>query len=166
MTRCTDAGAEFDCTRRYRRRLWRRWSSGRGVALFVMLNPSTADAARDDPTIRRCAGFARDWGFAGFDAVNLYDLRATDPRDLFAAKRPCSAANDAAIRAAARATDLAVVAWGALADPARASTVLDLLRREDAEPHALSLTKNGQPRHPLYLRRTCRPVPFTPAAAP
>lgn len=162
----TDAGAEFDRTRRYRRRLWRRWSEGAGIAAFIMLNPSTADAGRDDPTVRRCAGFARDWGFAGFDVVNLYDFRATDPRDLFAAARPCSAANDHAIAAAARAAALTVAAWGARAEPARARAACKIVGREGARLHALALTKVGQPRHPLYLRRSCRPVLFRPGAAP
>jgi hypothetical protein len=162
----TDAGAEFDRTRRYRRRLWRRWEQGAGIAVFIMLNPSTADAGRDDPTMRRCAGFARDWGFAGFEAVNLYDFRATSPRDLFAARRPCSSANDAAIVAAASSADLTVAAWGAHAKPSRAAAVLELLERERMDVHALALTKDGQPRHPLYLRRDRRPFPLKPAAAP
>lgn len=166
MIEYTDAGAEFDRTRRYRRRLWRRWDGGRGVACFIMLNPSTADARRDDPTMRRCAGFAKGWGFAGFDAVNLYDYRATDPRDLFAADRPCSRANDAAIFSAAAAADLVVAAWGGRAEAARAEAVMSALAAASVELCALGLTRDGAPRHPLYLRRDSRPQPFTPACAP
>lgn len=162
----TDAGADFDRTRRYRRRLWRRWSDGQGRACFIMLNPSTADAEREDPTMRRCAAFARDWGYAGFDAVNLYDFRATDPRDLFAAPRPCSRANDPAILAAATGADLVVAAWGAGAKPDRAEAVVSTLHAAGLRLHALALTRAGEPRHPLYLRRDARPSPFTPAAAP
>ena len=65
-------GATFSADRRYRYRLWREWDRSRAVVAFVMLNPSTADASRDDPTIRRCIGFARAWGFGGVEVANLF----------------------------------------------------------------------------------------------
>ncbi|TMF61888.1 MAG: DUF1643 domain-containing protein, partial [Chloroflexi bacterium] len=68
-------GATFSADRRYRYRLWRRWDGARPVVAFVMLNPSTADARRDDPTIRRCIGFAKSWGFGGVEVVNLFAYR-------------------------------------------------------------------------------------------
>src|SRR5207245_10014631 len=74
------SGASFSRDRRYRYRLWRRWDAARPVVAFVMLNPSTADAARDDPTIRRWSGFARAWGYGRLEVVNLFAYRATDPR--------------------------------------------------------------------------------------
>lgn len=150
-------GALFDPTRRYRYRLWRRWADG-GLAVFVMLNPSTADAERDDPTIRRCAGFARAWGFGGMTVVNLFALRATDPARLHRARDPVGRDNDRHIAAAAAGGDLVVVAWGVhggLRERDRA--VLDLLAA--SRPRCLGLTRGGHPRHPLYLpaRTRCRP---------
>ena len=65
---------------RYRHALGRHWDNDKGFVLFIMLNPSTADAQQDDPTIRRCMDFAKRWGFGGIEACNLFDWRATDPK--------------------------------------------------------------------------------------
>src|SRR5438128_11131670 len=106
-------GATFSRDRRYRYRLWRRWDRSRAVVAFVMLSPSTADAMHDDPTIRRCVGFARAWGCGGVDVVNLFALRATDPRALRKAADPIGPANERHLRRAVRAAGLVVLAWGA-----------------------------------------------------
>lgn len=132
---------------------------------FVMLNPSTADASVNDPTIRRCMGFARSWGFGGLRVVNLYAWRATKPADLWIAYRgrACITGgpeNDNAIRDAARQSVRVVVAWGAHAEPDRAAEVLALLREVDASPLCLGTTKSGAPRHPLMLPRGTVPLPF------
>ena len=103
-------GATFSRDRRYRYRLWRRWDRSRAVVAFVMLNPSTADAMHDDPTIRRCVGFARAWGFGGVDVVNLFALRATDTRALRKAADPIGPANDRHLRRAVRSAGLIVLA--------------------------------------------------------
>ena len=138
-------GATFSADRRYRYRLWRRWDGARPVVAFVMLNPSTADARRDDPTIRRCIGFAKSWGFGGMEVVNLFAYRTTDPGELRRVTDPVGADNDRHIRRAIARADLVVLAWGART---RSRRLLSL-------PHArcLGLTRAGQPRHPLYLRR-------------
>ena len=83
-----ERSANFSRCRRYRYALWRRWAPGDDYVLLVGLNPSTADHRRDDPTIRRCIGFARDWGYSGLCVANLFAFRATYPRDLFAADDP------------------------------------------------------------------------------
>jgi hypothetical protein len=135
----------------YRYLLSRRWGRGPG-ALFVMLNPSTADDQRDDPTIRRCIGFARRWRLAAVEIVNLYALRATRPRDLFAHPAPVGGDNDAAIAdAAARASSI-IVAWGAhgARDPARVARVLDALG-SGRRLRCLGINQDGGPRHPLYV---------------
>src|SRR4029077_5114543 len=85
--------AEFSHCRRYRFALWRRWDSGPQV-LFVMLNPSTADETTDDPTIRRCIGFARTWGFGSLAGANLFAFRTLKPRQLRPASEPIGAGND------------------------------------------------------------------------
>lgn len=178
-----ERGAMLSDCRRYRYRLWRRWGDGPTV-LFVMLNPSTADALQDDPTIRRCIGFAQRWGAGRLEVVNLYAWRATNPRELdgvwceangwasptgeygpwhytstagpFMANR-----NDVIIEEAAREADRIVAAWGAWSGPddyAVARVLEDLLPQGRVE--ALALTKHGQPRHPLYVRGDVEPVPY------
>jgi hypothetical protein len=139
----------------YRYLLSRRWGLG-APALFVMLNPSTADATDDDPTIRRCIGFARRWGAPAVEVVNLYALRATRPRDLFAHAAPVGPDNDDAIAGAAARAGAIVVAWGVhgARDPRRAARVLELLR---GHPIAcLGVNRGGEPRHPLYLPARAR----------
>jgi hypothetical protein len=153
--------AIFDVGRRYRFRLSRVWDATKPRICFVLLNPSTADAARLDPTVRRCAGFARGWGAGALEITNLFALRATDPRDLRAAPEPIGEGNDEAILAGALAADLVVCGWGihgALRQRHRA--VLTTLTAAGVEPLALGLTKGGHPRHPLYLRRDLWPTPI------
>ena len=146
----TTAGAVLDRTRTYRYRLWRRWAAGNSV-LFVLLNPSTADAEHDDPTLRRCVGFARRWGFGGVEIVNLFALRATDPRHLRNAVDPVGPDNNRQIRRAAQAAELVVAGWGNHgARDGRAAIVSRLLGR-GRTLHCLGVTRQGQPRHPLYV---------------
>jgi len=150
------SGAAFDATRRYRYLLWRRWRArGRSVVL-VMLNPSTADATKNDATIRRCIGFAQCWGFAAMTAVNLFAWRATHPKDLRRAVEPVGPLNDEVIRDAAGRADRVVAAWGAHGDLlGRGDAVLASLR--DVGPvHAFGRTGTGQPAHPLRLARTTK----------
>jgi len=145
-------GATFSRDRRYRYRLWRRWDRARPVVAFVMLNPSTADARRDDPTIRRCIGFARRWGYGGIEVVNLFAYRSTDPRLLRRLRDPVGRDNHRHIRRALRKAALVIVGWGAWTVR---SPLEDLGRAR-----CLGLTSGGQPRHPLYLRRDVQHVPY------
>lgn len=120
---------------------------------FIMLNPSTADAMKNDPTIRRCMGFASDWGYGHLSILNLFALRSPYPRDLLISDDPIGAHNNHYI--AHTKADAFVCAWGAVGAPMmqeRAAQVLDMLKRK-LEPlfHLGDLTKEGQPRHPLYL---------------
>jgi hypothetical protein len=139
----------------YRYLLSRRWGPG-APALFVMLNPSTADDTSDDPTIRRCIGFARRWGAPAVEVVNLYALRATRPRDLFAHAAPVGPDNDAAIADAAARAAAIVVAWGAhgARDAARVRCVVGLLGARRLA--CLGTSRGGEPRHPLYLPTRAR----------
>ena len=124
-----------------------------------MLNPSTADERTDDPTIRRCIGFARDWGYGGVEIVNIFALRATDPRELRRARDPIGRMNDAHVAGAAKRSAAVVIAWGAHgALLARGAAALGLLSPR-ARLLALGWTQAGEPRHPLYLRRDVRPTP-------
>lgn len=145
----------------YRYRLGRTWGEG-PRATFVMLNPSTADATTDDATIRRCIGFARDWGMAGLDVVNLYALRSRDPRKLWDHEDPVGPDNDAHLAdialKATRSSWPVVAAWGTHAKPARV-THLRALPGMQRLLH-LGITKGGAPRHPLYVAKATTPRPW------
>lgn len=149
------AGATFSRDRRYRYRLWRIWDRSLGIVAFVMLNPSTADATRDDPTIRRCVAFARRWGYGGVEVVNLFGLRATEPRDLCRARDAVGPANDRYLRRVGRRASLVVIAWG-VNGAIRGRTVRRLIGLAGAR--CLGTTRSGEPRHPLYVRSDTRLV--------
>lgn len=134
----------------YRYVLTRTWDSAAEPVVFVMLNPSTADATVDDRTVRRCIWFAKREGFGGIIVVNLYAYRATNPRVMFAAEDPVGPANDAIIAEHTRGRTV-IAAWSYHAEPARTEQVLELLS-EAAAVFVLGLTKHGHPRHPLYVR--------------
>ena len=140
--------------RTYRYSLTREW--GRGLAvLFVGLNPSTADETMDDPTIRRCISFARDWGYARLHMANLFAFRATEPRDMKNASDPVGPENDRHLLALANDSALTVAAWGVHGTfGGRHNAVRGMLPRL----HYLRLTKDGHPGHPLYLPGTLKPV--------
>ena len=138
--------AVFSPDRRYRYRLGRRWAGSASVT-FVMLNPSTADAEVDDPTIRRCIDFARRWGYGGLEVVNLYAFRATRPADLWRAEDPVGPDNDDHLRAVFARSAMIIAAWGVEAAADRVEQVLAF-----APPMlALALSRAGHPRHPLYV---------------
>lgn len=146
----------------YRYRLTRQWNSGAFRLTWVMLNPSTADAEVDDPTIRRCMGFARAWGYGGIVVVNLFALRATDPRELREHDAPVGPENDEHIRKVASDGAPVICAWGANVFAAeRAASVLEILRHaQGAGVRCLGTTKGGAPRHPLYVPAATKPAQF------
>jgi hypothetical protein len=135
---------------KYRYLLERKWSIGLPCVTWIMLNPSTADAEKDDPTIRRCIGFSKAWGYGSLYVVNLFAWRATDPSELKRVLRPVGPENDHYIgRAAANCKEI-VAAWGAHGSfQDRDKVVLNLLKGFGIT--ALSLTTKGSPGHPLYL---------------
>ena len=145
-----------DCGQ-YRYTLTREWDEGRPALTFIMLNPSTADATLDDPTIRRCIGFARDRGFGGLRVLNLFAFRATDPAHMKAAQDPVGPDNDihliAALTAAAAANAPVIAAWGTHgAHNGRAAEVRELALQYGVELMCLGATRDGHPRHPLYVK--------------
>ncbi len=146
---------------RYRYRLEREVGerSSRSV-LFVMLNPSTADAEIDDPTIRRCASFVRSWGYGRLVVVNLFAFRATDPRALRTAKDPVGPRNDSFVVGEARKAARIVAAWGTGGKYLdRDRVAMGLLA--DGGVECLGTTDEGFPRHPLYLGRDVLPRPYS-----
>ena len=162
--------ANFSPCGRYRYSLDRFWGAGTAepytseVCVFIMLNPSTATAEKDDPTIRRCLGYAKAWGFCLLRVVNLFAYRATDPADLKMANGPVGRDNDAVLKASVRSGGLVIAAWGAHgAWEGRADYVVNqLLAPWSRKLQCLGTTNEGHPRHPLRLRKDLQPVPFKP----
>jgi len=145
----------------YRYLLQRFWDARLETLNFIMLNPSTADANKNDATIRRCMGFARDLGFGSLEVTNLFALRSTDPKALKRTKDPVGPENDEHIISSAKVCQLTICAWGTHGVfHGRGAAVLKLLRDAGITPHALSFAAGGIPKHPLYLPGDLKPVPI------
>jgi len=152
----TDTDAILSDCGRYRYMLRRVWDRTKPVCLFVGLNPSTADATKDDPTIRRCVRFADDWGYGALMMGNLFAFRATDPKQMIAAADPVGPLNDQWLKEVARGCGIVIAAWGANGSlNARDWEVRQMMPKQ---MHHLGLTKAGQPKHPLYLKAGTLPV--------
>lgn len=158
------SNAYFSDCGKYRYSLIRVWDYKKPTVLFIMLNPSTADAEKDDPTIRRCIGFAKDWGYGGLYVVNLFALRSTNPKELLTAPFVVGIENEKWIRRMSCLAHLVVCAWG------NSSIVNQLQKRLDStwkplswinKPlHYLQLSNDGTPKHPLYLPKNLTPKPY------
>jgi hypothetical protein len=149
--------AEFSPCRTWRYALRRIRAPEAPSVMFVGLNPSTADEIRDDPTARKCIRFAESWDYGGIILANLFAYRATDPRELKVVSDPVGPDNDHWLTRLAGEATIVIAAWGVYGGFIRRdSVVMDLL----GDVRCLGLTKDGKPRHPLYLKSDCRPVPF------
>lgn len=150
-----------DCER-YRYSLTRIWEPDGKRVLFVMLNPSTATEVQNDPTVERCERRARHLGFGGFRVTNIFAWRATDPRDMRAADDPVGAENDLAITEGADWADQIIAAWGTHGTHrGRGPEVARLLQGLDRLLFHLGLSKDGHPKHPLYLPYAQQPIRWT-----
>jgi hypothetical protein len=158
-TAVIDRSAWLSTCGQYRYSLTRLWGDG-DTALWVMLNPSTADADVDDPTIRRCMAFTRSWGLDGMTVVNVFALRATDPRELTGHPDPVGPANRDAVLAAFDQAAVTVAAWGQSWPKAYAMTVHRMAKLLAGRAHHLGLTQSGQPMHPLYRPAKSPLLPF------
>lgn len=158
--------ASFSDDEVYRYRLGRDFGRPGPVHTWIMLNPSTADAETNDPTVRRCMGYSWDWGAGRIIVVNLYALRSTDPALLKTHPDPVGPGNFDAISQAAQGAALVICAWGIHGgDWGRAAArrlYVGELGRPSVNLHHLGLTADGQPRHPLYLRRDEMPRAWRP----
>ena len=129
---------------------------------FVMLNPSTADAAKDDPTIRKCLGFAKRWGFGAIMVANLFAYRATDPDDMIDAHSAgidiTGSQNHVHVEQVLRTATLVVAAWGGNA--ARLPDGLRPIVERSPGLQCLGRTKGGHPTHPLYVPYDKKLEPF------
>jgi len=140
----------------YRYSLTRKWAEGPSV-LFVMLNPSTADANEDDPTIGRCISFAKSWDYGSLVVGNLFAFRTPSPDDLMESENPIGDANDEWLDKLQKSANLTVAAWGNKGRfLGRSKKVAQLLNK----PHYLRMTSIGEPSHPLYLPAKLKPTPW------
>jgi hypothetical protein len=165
----------FSPCRKYRYTLWREWGGwfddvepGEACAgnrfkyaMFIGLNPSTADETKDDPTIRRCVGFAKAWGYGALCMTNLFAFRATDPKIMKKQENPVGEANHHHILRCAFGAGIVIAAWG----------THGVFRNQDLNVkqwvnsigvalHHLGLSKDGHPKHPLYLKSDTTPKTF------
>jgi hypothetical protein len=149
--------ADFSLCRTWRYSLTRTWRADRGTIVFIGLNPSSADEVKNDPTVSRCIGFARRWGYGGMVMLNAFAYRATDPKDLKKAPDPVGPHNDYWILIQSFAADVVVGCWGnhgRFRD--RETRVVELVPRL----LCFGKTKLGCPKHPLYLPGDAKLEPF------
>ncbi|WP_294203060.1 DUF1643 domain-containing protein [uncultured Chryseobacterium sp.] len=147
--------------KKYRYSLTRIWDDTKPTVMFIMLNPSTADATDDDPTIRRCIGFAKSWDYGGIVVCNLFAYRSTNPLELLTASDPAGDKNLYYLDYYAVRADKIICAWGNEAILNRIKNqvkIVEFIFRRKAKIHYLELSKNGFPKHPLYLKKTLVPV--------
>ncbi len=149
--------ARFSLCRRYRYSLERHWTGGEGRVLFIGLNPSTADHKKDDPSIRRCVGFAKSWGFNRMEIVNLFAYRATYQIHLLSADDPVGRLNDLWIRKAHQRSDETIACWGSTGSHMQRSIKV---AKSLEGLQCLKLNKDRQPAHPLYLNVNLLPFPY------
>jgi hypothetical protein len=141
-----------DC-QKYRYLLRRAWDHEKPRALFVMLNPSTADAAVDDPTIRSCIRLTTELGYGSFEVVNLFAWRATDPKDLGRYAETRGPDNDMHIAGAIQRADKIICAWGANGYAyIPGNVVIAAIKANGLQAWCLGKTKDGAPKHPLYIK--------------
>ena len=150
--------ATFSSCRAYRYSLSRIWDKKKKYVMFIGLNPSTANEETDDPTIRRCANYAKDWGYGGFMMVNLFAYRTTLPSNLKKVKYPIGSENDKYIVILSKKADITVAVWGNNGNLyGRDKQVLDLI----PSLMCLKINKSGQPAHPLYLTKNLKLTKFS-----
>lgn len=154
-----DGTAVLSHDRIYRYELWRRWRGDDRTAVFIGLNPSTADETKDDPTIRKCVGFAKRWGFGALGMLNLFAFRATQPKDMKQAADPVGPDNDETIRRVTSDCAVVVAAWGKDGSHlGRDKEVAQII----SAPMCLRLNGDRSPGHPLYIPYEATLTPFRP----
>lgn len=145
----------------YRYSLTRVWEPANPRLMFVMLNPSTANEVQNDPTVERCERRARHLGFGAFRVTNIFAWRATDPREMKKATDPVGSMNDQILGEGANWADEIIAAWGVHgAHMARGTVVKEHLKACPTPLFHLGLSKQGHPRHPLYLPYAQQPEPW------
>jgi hypothetical protein len=162
-----DNECHFSSDRRHRYSLIHRWNPlfSESLIMWIGLNPSTADESQLDPTLTRIASFSKREGFDGFWMANVFALRTPYPKEMMAAKDPVGPDNDASLRLGASRCAKIVAAWGAIGEyQSRAEAVAQLF--PGRELWCLGTTKDGHPRHPLYVAGQQPLVRWKPSPKP
>lgn len=147
---------KFSSCRKWRYALKRKWGIG-GICMFVGLNPSTADETYNDPTVNRCMRFAQGWGYGSMYMTNIFAFRATDPNDMKSVVYPIGPDNNKWLIKCAEKASIVIACWGVHGEHlGRQVRVRKLLK--PYKLHCLGLTKEGYPKHPLYLRKDLKPI--------
>jgi len=145
-------GAIFSQCLKYRYLLWQDFTDNpKKVVVFLMLNPSTADEMKNDPTVERCERFAKKWEFDGYEVTNLFAWRDTDPKKMRQAEDPIGPDNDYYIKKSCQGADQVICGWGndgVYFD--RSENVLQMLKDTGIKLYALKMNGGGEPTHPLY----------------
>lgn len=147
---------------RYRYQLTRQWDIDKPTILFIMLNPSTADAFLDDPTIRRCVGFAKEWGYGSLSVVNLFAWKDRHPDGLLTSGDPVGRDNIDYLFRSVREAELIVCAWGnsPILKKLNINKQFNAITSINKPLHCLGLSVDGTPKHPLYLPKSTKPVQY------
>jgi len=162
----TKSTACFSPCRTWRYTLERIWDNG-PLVNFLCLNPSTADEVKSDPTVTRCLHYARRWGYGGCIVTNIFALRSTYPAVLLTHRDPVGPENDHFIREVAHRCALVVVAWGVWGKVNdRGPDIAGLLSADGITLYCLGVTKEGFPRHPLYMPASARPCLYATTHRP
>jgi hypothetical protein len=153
-------GAEFSADKKFRYRLWRIWREDLPQVTWILLNPSTADHLKDDPTIKRCIGFSMNMGYGGCEILNIFALRSTYPGTLLQVEDPVGPANDLTLLHRITINPLVICAWGRVHEKLawRPASVMSLLKPFKPWLHCLKTCADGSPAHPLYLSSKLRPI--------
>lgn len=159
-----EKGAKISECGKYRYELWRVWDNSKSRVTFIMLNPSIANENIDDPTIRRCIGFAKYWGYGGIHVCNLFAYRSTDPKELLKVEDPIGPLNKSHITSCSYLSDIVIFAWG------NGNIVSKLMaKNKEYQPledvyskkaNYIELSKDGVPKHPLYLKKDNKPKSY------
>lgn len=145
----------FSVCHTYRYELWRRWNESLPYAMFIGLNPSTADETNDDPTIRRCRRFAKDWGYGDLCMVNLFGYCAKQLKNMKQEINPIGPDNNQTLIDIAANAEIIVGAWGNHGLFMNRSKEIKLLIKNVM---CLKVNKSGEPTHPLYLGSYLKPI--------
>lgn len=154
--------AYIDSTKKYRYLLTRKWDTKKPDVTFIMLNPSTADAFEDDPTIINCCKLSKEWGLGGIEVINLFAYRSSKPDELKKALDPIGPENNEHIIKAIKSSSLTIAAWGNHGTFLnRDKEVIDLVNNY-CDLYCLLVNKTGCPTHPKNLSVDIKPVKFKP----
>lgn len=153
--------AIFSPCEQYRYILTRRFDADNPkVCNFIMLNPSTADEKKNDPTVARCCKYAQRWGYGALIVTNIFAFRATDPKEMRAQKSPIGLLNQPYILKAAVESDFVVCAWGTHGSYLSQGSLVVNGILKGLELHCLEITKHGYPKHPLYCKADLEPIRY------